>query len=239
MAELRDGHLTIADFVGIPKAVGHSLRNGHTEHSRTIPNRCFSTACWHQIHSPDLARPAPDHHELLRPSFTCWTSCSGCLPAVESTDGVGGHNKDRYDDLACASAAISFLCKKKDLDKELPASVAAESVAFCCLIDSRLSPAVRYSTWCEWNSVFQLPVCIPELPVLCTWYRMATPCTPRSCICLSYMSPHCEPEGAPAHLWRCSACCPGLLARQVHCRRVCADCGAKCRRSSATRCRGP
>lgn len=81
---------------------------------------------------------------------------------MESTEGIGGHNKDRYDDLACASSAISFLCKKKDLDKELPASMAAESVAFCCLIDSRLSPAVRYSTWCEWNSVFQLPVRAPR-----------------------------------------------------------------------------
>eukprot|EP00892_Ulva_mutabilis_P010019 jgi/Ulvmu1/738/UM010_0111.1 len=88
---------------------------------------------------------------------TTGPSPTGCLPAVESSEGIGGHNKDRYDDLACASAAISFLCKKKDLDKELPASMAAESVAFCCLIDSRLSPAVRYSTWCEWNSVFQLP----------------------------------------------------------------------------------
>lgn len=83
---------------------------------------------------------------------------AGCLPAVETPDGIAGQSDDRYDDLAAASSVIEFLCTSRGLNSELPGHVCAESEAFTCLLDSHLSNAVRYSTWCEWSSLSQLPV---------------------------------------------------------------------------------
>jgi hypothetical protein len=78
---------------------------------------------------------------------------------VDTPEGIAGQSNDRFDDLAAASSVIKFLSKSKRLESELVEHVAAESQAFTCLLDLKLCSAVRYSTWCEWTSLSQLPVC--------------------------------------------------------------------------------
>lgn len=84
---------------------------------------------------------------------------AGCLPAVEMRHGLGGHVPRRSaNDLEAAAACLAFLKDDTDLDRRLPGAAAAECAAFSCLLDSRLAEAVRFSMWCEWASLSQLPV---------------------------------------------------------------------------------
>lgn len=73
--------------------------------------------------------------------------------------GLGGQVSRRsLNDLEAARSCLAFLKEDTDLDKRLTGAVAAECTAFNCLVDSKLSEAVRYSMWCEWASLSQLPV---------------------------------------------------------------------------------
>lgn len=49
-----------------------------------------------------------------------------------------------------------------DLDARLPGAACADCEAFNCLVDTQLAEAVRYSTWCEWASLSQLPARTPR-----------------------------------------------------------------------------
>lgn len=54
------------------------------------------------------------------------------------------------DDLAAARAALAFLKRSAtDLDSHLTASQRAECAAFSSLVEARLEPATRHSTWAE------------------------------------------------------------------------------------------
>jgi hypothetical protein len=73
--------------------------------------------------------------------------------------GLGGRTDSRSkDDLEAGLAAITFLRKQVDLDSRLGSAASADCEAFNCLVDTKLSEAVRYSMWCEWASLSQLPV---------------------------------------------------------------------------------
>ena len=95
------------------------------------------------------------------------TACAGSLPAVEMKQGLGGKTPGSRDDLEAAQAAIDFLKRDTNLDGRLTGAAAAECVAFNCLIDTTLAEALRYSMWCEWASLTQLPVRPLPQPVRC------------------------------------------------------------------------
>jgi Outer mitochondrial membrane transport complex protein len=77
---------------------------------------------------------------------------------VEMPHGLGGHAGRSRDDLEAARAAIDFIRQDTDLDKRLSGAASAECAAFNCLVETKLAEAVRYSMWCEWASLSQLPV---------------------------------------------------------------------------------
>ena len=72
--------------------------------------------------------------------------------------GLGGQVARSKDDFAAARAAIEFVQQDTDLDARLQSAASAECAAFCCLLDTKLSEALRYSMWCEWASLSQLAV---------------------------------------------------------------------------------
>lgn len=90
---------------------------------------------------------------------------TGSLPAVEMKHGLGGDTGAARDDLEAAQACIDFVKRDTNLDGWLPGATAAECVAFNCLLDTTLAEALRYSMWCEWASLAQLPV--RSLVLLC------------------------------------------------------------------------
>jgi Outer mitochondrial membrane transport complex protein len=77
---------------------------------------------------------------------------------VEARQGVGGTCVDVSDDVMAATAAIDFLKSIHNLDSWLSRTLSAECTAFTCLLETKLHPALRYSMWCEWHSLYQLPV---------------------------------------------------------------------------------
>jgi hypothetical protein len=72
--------------------------------------------------------------------------------------GLGGHAGKSRDDMEAATSAIAFLKQDTNLDGSLPGAQSAECDAFSCLVDAKLAEAVRFSMWCEWASLAQLPV---------------------------------------------------------------------------------
>jgi hypothetical protein len=101
--------------------------------------------------------------------FRCFVGCvnnrtsdsmnAGALPAIEMKSGLGGHTDSSCkDDMEAGLSAIKFVQKQLDLDGSLDRAASADCEAFNCFVDSRLADAVRYSLWCEWASLSQLPV---------------------------------------------------------------------------------
>lgn len=78
--------------------------------------------------------------------------------------GLGGGAARGVGDMEAAAGALAFLRTAVDLDGRLPPAAAAEAAAFGCLVSTRLAEAVRYSMWCEWASLGQLPVRAPSRP---------------------------------------------------------------------------
>jgi hypothetical protein len=105
---------------------------------------------------------------------------AGALPAVEMKSGLGGHTDSSCkDDMEAGLSAIKFLQKQVDLDGSLDRAASADCEAFNCFVDSRLADAVRYSLWCEWASLSQLPVRVQSHCILFPWvaqYELSDAC---------------------------------------------------------------
>jgi hypothetical protein len=79
-------------------------------------------------------------------------SPTGQVPALDTSEDLVGADAGAppADDLAAAKAQLAYLRRTAvDLDRWLSASQRAEALAFAALIETKLQPALVYSTWCE------------------------------------------------------------------------------------------
>lgn len=82
---------------------------------------------------------------------TASASPTGQVPAVESAEDLvsAEAGATAADEFAAARAVMAYLRKHANLDAGLSAQQRAELLAFATLVETKLQPAILYSTWCE------------------------------------------------------------------------------------------
>ncbi|GAB4823781.1 hypothetical protein N2152v2_010827 [Parachlorella kessleri] len=88
---------------------------------------------------------------------TAASSPTSQVPAVESqTDLVSAEaTATAADEFAAARTVIDYLRKRVNLDVGLTGQQRAELLAFATLVETKLEPAILYSTWCETGAYSQ------------------------------------------------------------------------------------
>jgi hypothetical protein len=116
---------------------------------------------------------------------------AGLLPAVDTQSGAGGFAPDPATDLDAAAAVIEFLREGVvDLDCILNRQQNADRLAFTCLIETKLNPAVLYSTWCEWHSAKHLRVRLQALLAM-KYAQLCAVLTPSAAVCVAAQCAPC------------------------------------------------